>query len=61
MVRAYIDYVLVRTKNDFSDHMKDLEKAIYKPAKYVLKLNAHGCYLDAHKLSTLDYGLVKVG
>ena len=26
MVRAYIDYVLVRTKNDFSDHMKDLKK-----------------------------------
>ena len=40
MVHEYIDKILVITKYDFIDHLKDLEKVLQKLVESGLKINA---------------------
>ena len=40
MVRAYIDYVLVLTKNNSKEHLKALEKVLQIITEVGLKVNA---------------------
>ena len=40
MVREYIDYVLVLTKNNIKEHLKELEKVLQIIKEVVLKVNA---------------------
>ena len=39
-VHAYIDDVLVITKNNFEDHLKEIDRFIQRLAKAGLKVNA---------------------
>ena len=40
MVRAYIDDVLVITKNNNKNHLKDLDNVLQIPAEAGLKINS---------------------
>ena len=40
MVREYIDYVLVLTKNNIKEHLKELEKVLQIITEVGLKVNA---------------------
>ena len=56
MVRAYIDDVLIITKNNFNDPLKALDKVLQRIAEAGLKLNAENPYSDKQKQNTLVYG-----
>ena len=55
-VRAYIDDILVITKNDFMDHLVELEKAQQRLAEAGLKFNADKSFSDAPKRNILVSG-----
>ena len=56
MVRAYIDEILVITKNNFEDHIKALDRFLQRLAEAGLKVNAENNTLDKQKLNILVSG-----
>ena len=53
MVRAYIDDVLVITKNNFEDHLKALYGVLKRLAEYGLKLNTEESLLGKIEIEYL--------
>ena len=60
MVPVYINKLLVITNNGFADHLKFPEKFLQKLAETILKVNTEMPFLDAQKLMSLAYGLVRI-
>ena len=60
MVYAYIDSVIVITKHDLVDRLKDLENNLQKLAEAGLNVNAEIHTLDTQKLSISDYIFVSM-
>ena len=56
MLCVYIDDVLVITRNNFKNHLKDLYTVLQRLAESVLKVNAENTSLDNHKLNILILG-----
>ena len=60
VVYAYIDSVIVITKHDLVDRLKDLENNLQKLAEAGLNVNAEIHTLDTQKLSISDYIFVSM-
>ena len=56
MVRAYIDDVLIITKNNFEDHIKALDRVPQRLAEAGLKVNAENTSSDEQKPNILVSG-----
>ena len=56
MLCVYIDDVLVITRNNFKNHLKDLYTVLQRLAESVLKVNAENTSSDKHKLNILIFG-----
>ena len=61
MVRAYIDDVLVITKNNFEDHLKALDKFLQILAEAWLKVNAEKSFFRKTKTEYLGLWVGKNG
>ena len=53
MVRAYIDDIIIITKNNSEDHLKSLDRVLQIIAEAGLKVNTENPSSDEHKLNIL--------
>ena len=61
MVRAYIDDVLVFTKNKFEDHRKALDRVLQRFAEAGLKLNTEKSFFGRAETEYLGFWLSNYG
>ena len=54
MVHAYIDDILVITKDNLKDHLKSLERVIQRLAEAVLKVNTEKSFFGRTETEYLD-------
>ena len=55
MLRVYIDYVLVITKNCFEDHLKSLDRVLQRRTETGLKLNAEKSFLRRTEMEYFSF------
>ena len=61
MVFAYIDYVLLITKNAFKDYLKYLGRVLHKIAEEWLKINAEESFFGQTKTEYISFWVRKIG
>ena len=59
MVCAYIEEVLVLTKDEFVDHLKDIEKLLQKLTEAGLKVNTKRSFFGCIETEYLSFGVSK--